>query len=92
MNLGTRNLLLHVTRLCPEAVHNMLCNLSLKAECQIYNSLDMDEDRKTPDQKFTVVELQNPPTDYHTWGCPLLFLESPYREDQLVYLNGNQGK
>ena len=28
-------------------------------------------------KKFAGVDLQISPTDYHTWGCPVLVLESP---------------
>ena len=49
-----------------EVVSTMLWNLSLKEEFHRYNSLDMDKDVNTKDQKFAGVEFQNLPTDYHT--------------------------
>ena len=45
----------------------------------MYNILDMDEYRKTPEQKFSGVELQNFPTYYHTLGCPVFVLEAPLK-------------
>ena len=77
LTLGSRNLLLHATRLWIEAVSTMLWTLSFKTACHRYNSMDMDEDRKTPEQKFSGVEFQNFPTVYDTWGCPVFILEAP---------------
>ena len=37
----------------------------------------MEKDWKTPEQKFSGMEFKNFPTDYHTWGCPVFFLEPP---------------
>ena len=37
----------------------------------------MEEDGKTPEQKFSVVEFQIFLTYYHTWGCTVFFLEAP---------------
>ena len=37
----------------------------------------MDDDKKMPEQKFSVVEFQNVPTEYHTWGCLVFVLEDP---------------
>ena len=68
LTLGIQNLLLHATRLWIEAVSTMLWTLSSKTACHRYNSMDMDEDRKTPEQKFSGVEFQNFPTVYDTWG------------------------
>ena len=36
----------------------------------------MDNGRKTPDQKFEGMEFQIFSIDYHTWGCPIFFLEA----------------
>ena len=71
--LGSRILLIHTTRLWPEAVKTMLWNFYFKAASQRYNSLEIENYRKTPEQKFADVEFQNFPTDYHTWGCPYSF-------------------
>ena len=40
--------------------------LSFNATFRRYNSLDMDEDIKTSEQKFPGVEFQIFPIDYHT--------------------------
>ena len=61
-------LLLHTTRLWPEAVSNMMWPFSFKASCQRYNILEIDEVVKTPEQKFSSVEFQIFPTYYHPWG------------------------
>ena len=55
----------------------MLWTFSFKEELQSYNSLEMDEDGKMPDQNLVRVELQIFPTYYHTWGFPVLVLKSP---------------
>ena len=39
--------------------------------------MDMDEDRNNMEQKFVGMELQNPPTDYHNWVCPVFVLDDP---------------
>ena len=73
--LSSWTLLLHTTRLWPESVSTMLCPLYFKAEYQMYNSLEMDEDGKTLGQKFYGVEFQIFPSDYHICGCPVSILE-----------------
>ena len=47
----------------------------------MYNIMEMDKDGKTPEQKFSGVEFQIFPRDYHTWGCPIFFLESSLQGD-----------
>ena len=76
LNLGSCNLLLHSIRLWPEAAITMLRPFSSKVVCHRYNSLEMDTDGMTTEQKFSGVELQFFPTYYHTWGCPVFFLEA----------------
>ena len=56
LTLGSRTLL-HATRMWSEAVITMQCTFSFKIEYQRYNSLEMDEDEKTPKQKFSGVEF-----------------------------------
>ena len=55
----------------------MMWPVSFRVSCHKYNSLEIDEDVKTPEQKFSGVEFQICPTDYRTWGCLVLFLEAP---------------
>ena len=50
---------------------------SFKAVCQSYNSLEIDDDGKTPEEKFSGVDFQIFPTYYHTLGCPVFVLEDP---------------
>ena len=62
----------------------------------------MDEEGKTPENNVSSAELQNFPTDYHTWGCPVFVLESPLhrgpsgipkcepRASNIVYLGHSQ--
>ena len=52
-------------------------NFPLNAACKSYNSLEMDEDGKTPDKKFLGLEFQICPTGYHTWGFPIVVLYDP---------------
>ena len=75
--LGIWTILLHATRVWKEAVSKMLLPFSFKAVCQKYNSLDIGEDRKTSEHKFSGIQFQNFRTDYHTWGCPVFVLEPP---------------
>ena len=57
----------------------MMWHLSFKTACQIYNSLEMGNDGKMPEQKFAGVEFQIPPTEYHTWGFTVFFLEALFQ-------------
>ena len=50
LTLVSRNLLLHTIRLCPEAVSTIMWPFYFKAVWKRYNSLEMDEDGKTPEQ------------------------------------------
>ena len=77
LTLGSWTLLLHATRLWPEAVSTIMCPFSFKSACQRYNSLEMDENRKTPEKKFSGVDFQIFPADYHTWVCPVFIIKAP---------------
>ena len=77
LTLYSRTLLLHATGLWPEEVNTRLLPFSFKAACQSHNSLEMDEERKTLEKKFSGVNFQNFPTDFHTWGRPIFFIEAP---------------
>ena len=72
LTVGNRTLLLHVTRLCLEAVSTMMWTFSFKVEYHSYNSLEIYKDKKTPEKKFSGVEFHFPPTEYHIWGMPCL--------------------
>ena len=77
--LGIRTLILQAIRMCPEAVSTMMWTLSFKTACQRCNSLEMYKYGKNPEQKFAGVEFQNFPTYYHSWCCPIFFLEDPFQ-------------
>ena len=77
LTLGSRTLLFHATIMWPEDMSTKLLNLYFKAAFQRYNSLEMEKDKKTSEQKFSGVEFQIYPTDYHTWGYPVFVLEAP---------------
>ena len=77
MTLGRQTLLIHATRLCTEDVITLLLTFLFKAVRQRYNSLEMEKDRKTPDQKFSGVDFQVSPMDYHTWGYIVFILKDP---------------
>ena len=66
----------------------MMWNFSFKETCHKYNSLDMDEDRKTLEKKFAGLEFQIFTTDYHTWCFPVFVLEPPLYGGSA----GNQGQ
>ena len=57
LTLVSRTLLLHATRMWPGAESTILCPFSFKASCHMYISLEIDEDGKTPEQKFSGVEF-----------------------------------
>ena len=93
MTIGSRKLLLHSTRLWPEAVITMLWPLSSKEACNGYNILDMEKDGKNLNQNFVNVEFQIFPTKYHTWGCPVLVLRgSPTGRDDMDNQRVTKGK
>ena len=73
----TRTLILHATRLWPESVSTMIFTFSFKAAFHRYNSLEMDEEGRTPGNKSTNVKFQIWTIDYHTWGWPVFVLEAP---------------
>ena len=90
LTLGSLTILLHSSRLWPEAVSTMMWPFYFKAACQKYNNMEIYEERKTPDQKFSGVEFQIFLTDYHTWGFLFFVLEAPPQGNRQGYSNGNQ--
>ena len=57
----------------------MLWHFSLKEVCQIYNNLEIDKDVKILEHKFSGVEYQNFPTEYHTWDCLVFVIGASLR-------------
>ena len=54
LTLFSRSLLLHATRLCPEYISTMLWNFSFRKTYQRYNSLEINEEVRTPKQNFSM--------------------------------------
>ena len=76
LTLGIWTLLLHATIFFLEEVITIMWNFFFNTAGQRQNSLEINEDGKTPEQKFSGVEFQIYLKDYHTWGCTVFFLEA----------------
>ena len=63
MTLGSWTLILHATRLCLEEIITILCPFYFKAAYQRHNSIEIDENKKTPEQKYFGVEFKFFPAD-----------------------------
>jgi len=79
--LGTRTILLHAKRFWPEAITTMLWPFALLAFIERRNSLHLDANNQTPNQKISkqtkIIELSK----FHTWGCLVFVLESKVQTD-----------
>ena len=53
----------------------MLWTFSFKEYLQSHYSLEIDKDGNIPEQRFSGVEFEIFPTEYHTWSCPIFVLE-----------------
>eukprot|EP00978_Attheya_sp_CCMP212_P007527 scaffold17426_cov58-Attheya_sp.AAC.7 len=76
--LKGRTLLLHAKRHWPEAITTILRHFALKAGVKVHNDFKLDNDGKTPVQKFSTGDtgnIEHALRDHHTWGCPVYILD-----------------
>ena len=71
-----RTMLLHVKIFCPETTTHMLWPFEISASINLENTLNLDENWRSPLQKLTSTDVLPTLRGYHNWGCPLHVLES----------------
>ncbi len=54
----------------------MLWPFALKAAEEIHNTLNFDDEDRSPLSKFSMVDSPIRPRNYHTWGCPVYVLDA----------------
>jgi hypothetical protein len=70
--LKGRTLLLHAKWHWPEVITTILWPFTLKAGVKAHNGFKLDNDGKTPVQKFSTGDagnIKHALPDRHTWGC-----------------------
>ena len=73
---GGRTILLHAQRKWPTVISTVLWPYAVQAIVERHNRLSLDQDGKSPLEKFSGIDDEITPTDFHTWGCPVYILEA----------------
>ena len=73
---GGRTILLHAKRKWPDVISTILWPYAVQAIIERHNRLALDDDGKSPLEKFTGLHDDMLPTTFHTWGCPVYILDA----------------
>ena len=74
---GARTILLHAKRKWPAVISHVLWPFAMQCIVDRHNRLSLDENNKSPLEKFPGIEDEPIPTHFHTFGCPVFILDSP---------------
>jgi hypothetical protein len=73
---GARTNLLHAQRRWPDAIGTILWPFAWKHFERQYNNFHLDEDGRSPLNRFSGVDIKADPKDTHPFGCPIFVLDS----------------
>ena len=76
VSYGGRTILLHAKRKWPEVISTVLWPYAVQAIVERHNILALDVDGRSPLEKFTGIDDDKIPTQFHTWGCPVFILDA----------------
>ena len=71
---GGRTILLHAKRRWPSMISTVLWPFVVRAVVDRHNRLSLDQNGKSPVEKFVKTDDEIRPEDFHTWGCPAYVL------------------
>ena len=74
---GARTILLHAKRKWPAVISHVLWPFAMQCIVDRHNRLSLDENNKSPLEKFSGIEDDPIPTTFHTFGCPTFVLDAP---------------
>ena len=75
LSYGAKKLLLHARRFWPKVIVPSLWPFALLADTKRHNELSLDENGKSPLEKFSNTTDEITCNDFHTWGCPVFVLD-----------------
>ena len=73
---GARTVLLHAKRKWPKVITTVLWPFALQSVVERHNRLHLDQDGKSPLEKFSQTTKEIVVSDFHTWGCPVFILDA----------------
>ena len=73
---GARTVLLHAKRKWPKVITTVLWPFALQSVVERHNRLHLDQDGKSPLEKFSQTTEEIVVSDFHTWGCPVFILDA----------------
>ena len=73
---GSRTILLHAKRKWPTVISTILWPYAAQCLVERHNRLSLDEHAKSPLEKWSGIEDNITPSDFHTWGCPVYILDA----------------
>ena len=74
---GARTILLHAQRRWPSVISHVLWPFAIQAIIDRHNKLSLDDQGRSPLEKFAKVRGLTLPTHFHTFGCPVFILDAP---------------
>ena len=79
----TRTILLHAKRHWPAMIAVTLWPFAYKYAELLHNNWSLDENGKSPSQKFSGTDHKMILKDIHTWGCPCYVLDSTLQTNKM---------
>ena len=76
VSYGARNILLHATRKWASVISTVLWPYAVQAIVERHNRLSLNEEGKSPLERFTGIQDDISPEDFHTFGCPVFVLDA----------------
>ena len=73
---GGRTILLHAKRKWPDVISTILWPYAIQEIIKQHIRLTLDDNGKSPLEKFTGLMDDMVPTNFHTWGCPVYILHT----------------
>ena len=81
---------MHARRFWPQVIVPSLWSFALLADTKRHNELSLDENGKSPLEKFSRTTDEITCNDFHTWGCPVFVLVEANQSGLTGSLNGIQ--
>ena len=74
---GGRTILLHAKRKWPDVISTILWPFAVQAVVDRHNRLTLDDNGRSPLEKFTGEKDDIKTEEFRTWGCPVYVLNAP---------------
>ena len=84
LSTRTRTILLHAKKYWPAMISVILWPFAYKYAEYLHNHLHLDQNGKSPIQKFCNSDINITIKDIHTWGCPCYILDAKLQTGSML--------